>query len=381
MTGSDDSASHASPATASTTCFVIGPIGDEHAPIGSPERDRYENSLYAMERIILPACERFGIVPLRADLIARMGEIPEQVFVALRDRDLVIADLTNANPNVMYELALRHSTGRCVILISEYGKLPFDVSWVRTIVFTRTPLGLVEGRQRVEAAIQAFLDDGCDRITATRIMREDFPMTSGGPPSPSEPRDDDGPIHADDGPGFVDMVADLESAFPQVNAIIHAVTAEIEQAGNLAEESAAAITEQGRSDPSFAARLPIIARYAVSLDASAARLDTLAHDYAENINIMDPGMGVLLDRLAEDPALSGEAPEFLPSLVTMGATARESFDSGLNLAATIEGLAPLARTLRNPARRYGRALRSLAEVSAPVQRWADRASELLGESA
>lgn len=65
------------------SCFVIGPIGDRNASLGSPERKTYEEAIQIWEEVIVPACEAFGIRPIRADHISTTGEIPEQVFSAL----------------------------------------------------------------------------------------------------------------------------------------------------------------------------------------------------------------------------------------------------------------------------------------------------------
>ena len=128
---------------AKTTCFVIGPIGDPLAPIGHPDRDRYEQAVEIWEKIIEPACTEVGLTPVRVDKISKAGEITEQVFRLIRDADVVIADVTGGNPNVMYELGLRHTLHKSTIQIGEYGKLPFDISVIRTLQFSRTPAGLV----------------------------------------------------------------------------------------------------------------------------------------------------------------------------------------------------------------------------------------------
>lgn len=109
-------------------CFVIGPIGDKNAEYGTEQREAYEQAIEVLEEIIQPACGAFGLEPLRADEIADPGEIPEQIFQHLRDDDVLIADLTGANANVMYELGLRHATGKLTIQLGERDRLPFDVS-------------------------------------------------------------------------------------------------------------------------------------------------------------------------------------------------------------------------------------------------------------
>jgi hypothetical protein len=90
-------------------CFVIGPIGNRFEPIGSPGREIYEDALEIFERVIQPACSRFSLDPVRADQIAATGEITEQVYRHLFEDEVVIADVSGGNQNVMYELGLRHT--------------------------------------------------------------------------------------------------------------------------------------------------------------------------------------------------------------------------------------------------------------------------------
>ncbi|SRR6266404_2023442 len=69
-----------------------------------------------------------------ADQITTPGPITAQIIRQLLDAPLVIADLSGTNPNVMYELAIRHSSGKPVIQIStNISEIPFDVAGLRTI--------------------------------------------------------------------------------------------------------------------------------------------------------------------------------------------------------------------------------------------------------
>lgn len=66
---------------------------------------------------------------------------------------LVVANLTNRNPNVMYELALRHSLGKPVIMIAEKGTpLPSDIVMERTIFYQNDARGVIELRENIAAA-------------------------------------------------------------------------------------------------------------------------------------------------------------------------------------------------------------------------------------
>ena len=71
---------------------------------------------------------------------------------------LVIADLTDSNPNVFYELAIRHAIRKPYIqVISEGQKIPFDLSGIRTIVIDITDLDNVENaKKEMENQIKEF---------------------------------------------------------------------------------------------------------------------------------------------------------------------------------------------------------------------------------
>lgn len=114
-------------ASSGIECLVIGPIGDRLAEHGSPEREIYERSLAVLVEVIEPACKQFGIDPIRSDGISAPGDIPEQILRLLYEAGMVIADITGGNPNVMYELGLRHTRDLCTIMIAENERTPFDV--------------------------------------------------------------------------------------------------------------------------------------------------------------------------------------------------------------------------------------------------------------
>lgn len=109
------------------TCFVIAPIGDE----GTGTRARSDQIL---NHIIAPVAKECGYTAVRADRISEPGIITSQVIQHLVEDPLVVADLTGRNPNVFYELAVRHAVKKPVVQIIEVGEpIPFDVAATRTI--------------------------------------------------------------------------------------------------------------------------------------------------------------------------------------------------------------------------------------------------------
>lgn len=120
------------------TCFVISPIGAD----GSPTRKRSDKLLkYLVERVMNPR----GYVVERADKVGEPGIITNQIVRRIVDCDVLIADLTEHNPNVFYELAIRHGLKKPFVHpIDAKEKIPFDNAQVRAIQVDLTDLDSVE---------------------------------------------------------------------------------------------------------------------------------------------------------------------------------------------------------------------------------------------
>lgn len=109
------------------TCFYVTPIGEE----GSEHR---RHSDLFLGSIVEPALEQFQLKVIRADAIDKPGVITRQIIDYLLRARLVIADLSFHNPNVFYELAIRHAARLPVVQIIRAGdRVPFDLNQVRTI--------------------------------------------------------------------------------------------------------------------------------------------------------------------------------------------------------------------------------------------------------
>ena len=120
-------------------CFYISPIGEE----GSEHRQHADLFLGS---IVEPTLEEFGLSVVRADKIGKPGMITAQIIEYVLKAKLVIADLSYHNPNVFYELCLRHVCRLPTVqIIRKADKIPFDLDQFRTIqidttnIFTMVP--------------------------------------------------------------------------------------------------------------------------------------------------------------------------------------------------------------------------------------------------
>jgi hypothetical protein len=89
-----------------------------------------------LNAVIKQALQRdeFGYLVKRADEDADPGMIGDRVVSDIINAELVVTDLTDLNPNVFYELGIRHSTEKPTIHVAKVGTaLPFDNVAHRTI--------------------------------------------------------------------------------------------------------------------------------------------------------------------------------------------------------------------------------------------------------
>ncbi|UXX84352.1 hypothetical protein [Roseovarius pelagicus] len=110
------------------SCFYITPIGQP----GSPERKHAD--MFATS-IVEPALKFSKLKLVRADEIESPGLITKQIIEYLVHSRLVVADLSFHNPNVFYELAVRHMLRKPTVqIMRKIDRLPFDVAQNRTVI-------------------------------------------------------------------------------------------------------------------------------------------------------------------------------------------------------------------------------------------------------
>ena len=100
--------------------FVAMPFGVKPGPkdVGDTSGPQLIDFDRVYNEYIRPALELAGMEPFRADQEVRAGNIIADMFQELLVADLVVADLTIENPNVWYELGIRHALrARGVVIV------------------------------------------------------------------------------------------------------------------------------------------------------------------------------------------------------------------------------------------------------------------------
>lgn len=124
--------------------FVAMPFRDELLPV-------YQDH-------ILTVTNRIGLSCRRGDDFSNINRVMDDVWTAIFNSQICIADCTGKNANVFYELGLAHTLGKKAILISQSeSDVPFNIKDRRVILYEFTPRGMSEFEDKLERTIRGEL--------------------------------------------------------------------------------------------------------------------------------------------------------------------------------------------------------------------------------
>ena len=160
-----------------------------------------------------------------------LADIISPIYAA----DVILADLTGLNPNVMYELGLAHSFNKKTIIITrdDLGKLPFDLKQYRAKDYSthfKKFFDLIEYLEKnLRGAVNGtvvFSNPVSDFLDKNRIQLKSLFVS------------DDYSLEIPEGEkGFLDFLADIEEDTSQMNDEITAISAGMETMSSGINES------------------------------------------------------------------------------------------------------------------------------------------------
>ena len=164
---------------------------DNHVFVAMPfGKKKAKGKMYSIDfdliynNAIKPAAEELGLGIIRADEENDSGIIHALMIERLICTDIVIVDITNDNPNVYYELGIRHCARpySTILIYDTKTKIPFDIQPLRAIPYelekgtiSETSAKLLKNAivERIKHSIQCGYH--CDSLPFALI--EDFPRT------------------------------------------------------------------------------------------------------------------------------------------------------------------------------------------------------------
>ncbi|MYW09788.1 hypothetical protein GT034_15680 [Streptomyces sp. SID2563] len=351
-------------------CFVIGPIGDKFAERGTEDRRVYEESLRVYDEVVRAACQEHRLVPLRADAIADTGEITDQIHQRLETDDIVIADVSAGNANVMYELGYRNGTGKPVILIGESGRLPFDIAQLRTIRFRRTESSLHDARDQLSRVLGEGLARGFRVVarTGAALARAGAAV--------------EGEQDEDDAPGVVDRLAQAEEEMEHVVQDIEAMGEALHRMAAVAEEHTADMTGAAEGQIPASARLAVIGRFSKAVAEPAGALRASSEAFSKRMLVVEGGMHALFDMVESTPPAERDedSAHFLRQIIELAEITRESTTHVVGFGTVMKTVTGYSRLLRDPGRDVAAAVRTVTSVVPRIEALESRAKALLADA-
>jgi hypothetical protein len=127
-------------------CFVIMPFTKPYLTI-------FENSVSAILR------DEFKIKVIKADDIFRPGALVNKIHDLIREASFLIADISEKNPNVYYEVGFASALAKPVVFITkDKTTVPFDVAHLPYIEYEYTPPGMDDFEKRLRSVTRDLLD-------------------------------------------------------------------------------------------------------------------------------------------------------------------------------------------------------------------------------
>jgi O-acetyl-ADP-ribose deacetylase (regulator of RNase III) len=154
-----------------TSCFVIMPFGEKKDPDG---KEIDFDKIY--KYLIKQGVERIeGLSCLRCDEIEESGVIHKKMLEHIYQADVALVDITTLNPNVFYELGVRHTLADhvTVIIKRKDTKIPFNIRSLKAIPYEPTDMESVDEAKK---QIVAFIESGLKTRKVDSLVHESLPI-------------------------------------------------------------------------------------------------------------------------------------------------------------------------------------------------------------
>jgi hypothetical protein len=145
-------------------CFVIMPFAKAH-------RKTYDRAIKPAVALAADSCNT-ALRCRRADDEMGSSSILKEIVQSIHRARVVIADLTDNNPNVFYELGIAHTAGYKTIMLSrQENKLPFDLQPYKVIYYDEEKLSDLKNK-----LAQAIADLIMGRFQASNPVQDHAPI-------------------------------------------------------------------------------------------------------------------------------------------------------------------------------------------------------------
>jgi hypothetical protein len=172
-------------------------------------------------------------------------------------------------------------------------------------------------------------------------------------------------------PGFVELVAEAEDAFPLLTNVVDEFAIQLRAISEIAESSGAEMQVANTTARPASARLSILGRMADTLDEPVKTMEDLADDYVEQLSRVDGGITAMAQRVPhlDEPEEVSAAVELHGKLDELASNAAEGLGQLERLAEIVQDTGQLSRNIRPVFRRIRRAVQKVASSKDTIVGW------------
>ena len=319
-----------------------------------------------------------GYEVARADDITNQRNILHDIVVAIHESDIVVADLTHANPNVYYELGLAHALEREVVLLSQHpDDAPFDLKSYRIIEYG-TRYDKFKDAQKVLTSLARDAANGkvkfgspvLDYLPRVAVVASTHTAAA----AAAVEADEQDVVEDNGQPGLLDSGIMIQEGFEQASTITNSIAEQIKGLGKDA-----------------AAKTPTLSRLSTEGNIKGARnlLRTMSRGYdvrAKDLHVLNKELGEVwgdirsaLEAFLGHPAVPSEQRKAMLSQVQSLATnAKSGKDGVVGLVETMTNLPPLEAMFDKSKRRVVDELVGFAATIEEIESLEGRLGSMMG---
>ena len=134
------------------------PMQDNFVFVIMPFTEPWSDYIWKREiKPIVQAIDEYQLICKRADDLFGQ-DVMQEIYESIMTASIVIADITNLNPNVFYELGIAHALGKDIILLAQNADhIPFDLKRFRHCIYSNDGPGYDNLRKYIPSAIKDML--------------------------------------------------------------------------------------------------------------------------------------------------------------------------------------------------------------------------------
>jgi hypothetical protein len=315
---------------------------------------------------LTPVLSDHGFEVRRADDIDLESQqnILSDVVRGIATSDLIVADLTGANPNVFYELGIAHTLRKQTILITQsIDDVPFDLRSYRLLEYSTDFMRIEDAKSRLSELAKGSLQGSASGTPITDFLpTTSQESTHKGDNSEATDANTGGAALEDDDRGFLDHLIDVARGYKRIAGLMSGFSGDLT---DLTQALSIATGEFNRISANPGPASPVAARsvsrrLADKMKAFNSKLSEVNRQYAEIALETEDSLEFMASYQAGEHGSDATTQEHLDSLRGLRSSLEEGRNVQLGLAESMEQLPRLERRLNREVDRGGQEVRLLA---------------------